>query len=98
MPGQASLDPNVILTSLGIPDADPVQPLTGGSDTALWQVVWRGGSYALRVFRSEQAGNPLYDMALFYAWAGAVMIRDLSPRIGKPEFWLQDHHLDPVRA
>ncbi|MBI1279054.1 MAG: phosphotransferase [Anaerolineaceae bacterium] len=45
-----------------------------------------------------QAGGQLDDMALFYAWAGASMIRDLSPRIGKPDFWLQDHHLDGVRA
>jgi hypothetical protein len=36
-------------------------------------------------------------MALFYAWAGAAMIRDLSPRIGKPGFWLLDVHLDSVR-
>ncbi len=45
----------------------------------------------------QQAGGQLDDMALFYAWAGASMIRDLSPRIGKPGFWLQDHHLDSVR-
>jgi aminoglycoside phosphotransferase (APT) family kinase protein len=43
------------------------------------------------------AGGRLDEMALFYAWAGAVMIRDLSPRIGKPGHWLYDHHLDPVR-
>jgi len=45
-----------------------------------------------------QAGGQLDEMALFYAWAGASMIRDLSPRIGKPGFWLEDHHLDGVRA
>jgi aminoglycoside phosphotransferase (APT) family kinase protein len=45
----------------------------------------------------QQAGGKLDDMALFYAWAGAVMVRDLSPRIGKPGFWLLDKHLDPVR-
>jgi aminoglycoside phosphotransferase (APT) family kinase protein len=28
----------------------------------------------------EQAAGPLGDMALFYAWAGAVMLRDLAPR------------------
>jgi aminoglycoside phosphotransferase (APT) family kinase protein len=44
-----------------------------------------------------RAGGSLDDMPLFYAWAGAVMLRDLSPRIGKPGFWLQSHHLDPVR-
>ena len=46
----------------------------------------------------QQAGGQLDDMALFYAWAGAVMIRDLSPRIDKPDFWLQAHHLDSVRV
>ena len=29
----------------------------------------------------EQAAGPLGDMALFYAWAGAVMQRDLAPRL-----------------
>ena len=43
------------------------------------------------------AGGSIDDMALFYAWAGASMIRDLSPRIDKPGSWLRDHHLDPVR-
>ncbi len=44
-----------------------------------------------------QEGGQLDDMALFYAWAGASMIRDLSPKIGRPGIWLQDHHLDSVR-
>lgn len=67
-----------------------------------------GGSLLLAVARRmlerawragyRQAGGTLDDMALFYAWAGAVMIRDLSPRIGKPGFWLRHPHLDPVRA
>jgi len=51
--------------------------------------VWRRGY--------EQAGGRLDEMALFYAWAGAVMVRDLSPRIGKVGFWLEEKHLDPVR-
>jgi aminoglycoside phosphotransferase (APT) family kinase protein len=44
-----------------------------------------------------RAGGALDDMPLFYAWAGAVMLRDLSPRIGKSGFWLQSQHLDSVR-
>jgi Ser/Thr protein kinase RdoA (MazF antagonist) len=44
-----------------------------------------------------QAAGRLEDMALFYAWAGAVMIRDLSVRIGQPGHWLESQHLDPVR-
>ncbi|HEU5100364.1 MAG TPA: phosphotransferase [Roseiflexaceae bacterium] len=31
----------------------------------------------------EQAAGRLGDMALFYAWAGAVMQRDLAPRAGR---------------
>lgn len=50
---------------------------------------WRAGY--------ESAGGKTEDMDIFYAWAGAVMVRDLSPRIGKPGSWLQDHHLDIVR-
>ncbi len=55
----------------------------------LLERAWRAG-YA-------QAGGQADDMALFYAWAGAVMIRDLAPRISQAGFWLEDHHLDPVR-
>ncbi len=44
-----------------------------------------------------QAGGQLDEMALFYAWAGASMIRDQSHRVNNPAFWLKDHHLDPVR-
>jgi aminoglycoside phosphotransferase (APT) family kinase protein len=42
----------------------------------------------------QQAAGPLGDMALFYAWAGAVMLRDLAPRAAKPSSGLQ---LDSVR-
>jgi aminoglycoside phosphotransferase (APT) family kinase protein len=31
----------------------------------------------------QQAAGPLGDMALFYAWAGAVMLRDLAPRAAR---------------
>jgi len=55
----------------------------------LLECAWRTGYM--------QAGGQLDDMALFYAWAGAAMIRDLSPKIGKSGFWMQDHHLDAVR-
>lgn len=44
-----------------------------------------------------QAGGQLDEMALFYAWAGASMIRDQAHRVNNPDFWLKDHHLDPVR-
>jgi aminoglycoside phosphotransferase (APT) family kinase protein len=73
-----------------------VEPITPNGDP-LWltllrrllEQAWRSGYV--------QAGGKLDDMALFYAWAGAAMIRDLLPRINKPGFWLQDAHLDRVR-
>ena len=42
----------------------------------------------------EQAAGPLGDMALFYAWAGAVMLRDLAPRAARSG---SDMRLDRVR-
>jgi aminoglycoside phosphotransferase (APT) family kinase protein len=74
-----------------------VEPYTARGDP-LWLAVAR--RLLERAWHTGyiQAGGHLDEMALFYAWAGASMIRDLSPRIGKPGFWLQDQHLDGVRA
>ncbi len=55
----------------------------------LFERAWRDGYV--------QVAEKPEDMALFYAWAGVVMVRDLSPRIGKPGVAMQDHHLNPVR-
>ena len=45
----------------------------------------------------EDAG-PMAGMAPFYAWAGEVMIHDLSPRVGRPDFpWLTPALLEDVR-
>ena len=55
----------------------------------LLERAWRSGY--------THAGGKLDDMALFYAWAGAVMVRDLGGHIGKPGQWLEHHHLDRVR-
>jgi aminoglycoside phosphotransferase (APT) family kinase protein len=38
----------------------------------------------------EQAAGPIGDMTLFYAWAGAVMLRDLAPRAARSGLQL-DH-------
>lgn len=38
------------------------------------------------------------DMALFYAWAGAVMARDLRPKLGRPGVWLGESDFDRIRA
>lgn len=45
-----------------------------------------------------QTAGPLHDMAPFYAWAGAVMLRDLAPRAAHPDHWLQPRDLEPARA
>jgi aminoglycoside phosphotransferase (APT) family kinase protein len=38
-------------------------------------------------------------MAPFYAWAGAVMVRDLSPRLERPDLpWLTPAFLDRVQT
>jgi aminoglycoside phosphotransferase (APT) family kinase protein len=74
-----------------------VEPITPIGDHAVLAVMRRLLERAWRTGYT-QAGGRLDDMALFYAWAGAAMIRDLSPRAGKPGFWLQDQHLDGVRA
>ncbi|HLH74152.1 MAG TPA: phosphotransferase [Chloroflexota bacterium] len=42
----------------------------------------------------QQSTGPLADLAPFYAWAGAVMLRDLSPRVGRPGIWLDGQDLD----
>jgi aminoglycoside phosphotransferase (APT) family kinase protein len=56
------------------------------------EYAWRSGYL--------QAGGDLgspQELALFYAWAGAVMVRDLGHKIGKPGHWLKDQHLNSVR-
>lgn len=45
----------------------------------------------------EQAAGATVDLALFYAWAGMAMVRDLSPKVARPGNWLEPQHLDRVR-
>lgn len=50
------LNPQEILTDLGFSETPAsIKPISGGWDTELWQVDGRSASYALRVFRVEQA-------------------------------------------
>ena len=37
-------------------------------------------------------------MAPFMAWAGAYMLRDLTPKLGQPGVWLEERHLARVRG
>lgn len=46
----------------------------------------------------EEVAGPLRDMAPFYAWAGAVMQREVARRVADPSTWWQPEHLAQVRA
>lgn len=45
----------------------------------------------------EQVHGPLVEMDLFYAWAGAVMVRDLAPRVDQIDSWWEPRHLQHIR-
>jgi aminoglycoside phosphotransferase (APT) family kinase protein len=45
----------------------------------------------------EQVAGALPEMAWFYAWAGAVMARDLAPRVSNPHSWWQPQHLAHIQ-
>jgi aminoglycoside phosphotransferase (APT) family kinase protein len=51
--------------------------------------LWRAGY--------ERERGPLGDLTPFYAWAGAMTVRDLAAKIGRPGITLQTSDLDPLR-
>jgi len=68
-----------------------VEPYTPGRQSLAVSLVrrlltrsWRRGY--------EQVGGAQSDMAWFYVWAGAVMMRDLAPRVSDPQSWWQPQH------
>jgi hypothetical protein len=72
-------------------------PLFPGVPPLLETIVRRAFIAGWRHGYREVAG-PARGMAPFYAWAGAVMIRDLTPRLGRPELpWLDLQFLERVR-
>jgi aminoglycoside phosphotransferase (APT) family kinase protein len=70
---------------------DPGMPrLLGGWPRRLFIAGWRRGY--------REVTGPIGGMAPFYAWAGEVMIRDLTPRLGRPDLpWLDLQLLERVR-
>ncbi|HEX5502753.1 MAG TPA: aminoglycoside phosphotransferase family protein [Thermomicrobiales bacterium] len=50
---------------------------------------WRAGYRALT--------GTVRGMAPFYAWAGAMTVRDLAPKVARPDSWLADKDLDAMR-
>lgn len=53
------------------------------------EAAWRRGY--------EERGDRLVGMPLFYAWAGAMMARDLAPKVGLPGLPLTEAHLARIR-
>ena len=64
-------DPIAILATLGVTDATAATPVSGGMDTAIWRVEAGGQTYALRVFRPDQANGCRREAAAMRA-AGAA--------------------------
>ncbi len=72
-------------------------PLPPGSPTALGfglrlviELAWRSGY--------RRTAGRLHDLAPFYAWAGSMMLRDLTPKLGRSGVWLQPRDLTRLRA
>jgi aminoglycoside phosphotransferase (APT) family kinase protein len=55
----------------------------------LLELSWRRGY--------EQATGPFGDLSLFYAWAGAAMVRDLAPKLGQPGVTLELRDFERMR-
>jgi aminoglycoside phosphotransferase (APT) family kinase protein len=73
-----------------------LSPVRPGSDPVfiarlrrVLQRAWRHGY--------EEIAGPLGDLTLFYAWAGAVMLRDLAPRVDRPGTGIRTGHIDRIR-
>ncbi len=67
----------------------PHQPLWLSMFRRILAHAWRHGY--------EQIHEPLTQMDLFYAWAGAVMARDLAPRVYREDSWWEPHHLEQIQ-
>jgi hypothetical protein len=72
-------------------------PLDSGLPSPLESIIRRLFIAGWRRGYRDVAGA-VGGMAPFYAWAGAVMIRDLTPRLGRPDLpWLEHDYLERVR-
>jgi aminoglycoside phosphotransferase (APT) family kinase protein len=62
MAHDSSLDPYIILKTLGVQTIRAVVPILSGTDTALWRVEHDNNTSALRVFRSTQRSTYLREI------------------------------------
>jgi aminoglycoside phosphotransferase (APT) family kinase protein len=67
----ADLDPWMILQALGCSDALLLDPVSGGSDTLLWRVQTRSGTFALRVFPPGRTAQMEREIAVMQCAADA---------------------------
>jgi aminoglycoside phosphotransferase (APT) family kinase protein len=80
------------VTLLRLPPLPPGTPaIVGLVLRPLLEAAWRRG------YRQLQTAEPFVDMAPFYAWAGALMERDLRPKLGRPGVWLHERDLTRIR-
>ena len=75
-----------------------VQPLEPGpmrrpSRVVLW-LLWLGWR---RGYEGAAGQLGQTELAPYYAWAGHLMVRDLTPKIGRPGVWLREGDLAPVQ-
>src|SRR5206468_2556087 len=71
----------------------PIRPgMVPGKVVQMRRLIERGWRHGY-----QELGGTLTDMALFYAWAGAVMVRDLAPRAGQPGTGVEARHMDRIR-
>ena len=66
-----ALDPNAVLTALGVTEPVRVRRVGGGADTAIWRVERGAERFALRLFRAEQAAVAEREVAAMAAAAEA---------------------------
>jgi aminoglycoside phosphotransferase (APT) family kinase protein len=72
-----TIDPVAVLTALGLSGSVHAEPVSGGADAAIWRVTHGDMTYALRVFRPEQAAVAQREVAAMTAAAGTIPV----PRI-----------------
>ena len=66
----------------------PLQPLMRAARWLFYQG-WRR-SY-------ESLAGPIPDLAPFLVWAGTVFLREVIPRMGKPQVWATERDIEAVR-
>jgi hypothetical protein len=89
-PGDARADVARTFTILTVePWQSSPQSLVITLQRRLLAALWRSGY--------EAVAGPLGDLALYEAWAGAMMTRDLAWRVADPNSWWREEHLEHIQ-